>query len=114
MQTEEELLKDNDILNTAYYVLKLLDHIVRHNELCTKDIPNILGISKDNRSAFRHFKTIKAFFKQTKGIDVFEPVTRGCYRVVNKNVLRQALDLGDKKRVAFTHTDTQGNPPLLL
>jgi len=89
----------NDIHDTSYDTLKVLDYIINNDTICTSEIASILQNAKSERSNLRHFKTIQAFFKNELGIDVFERSGRGCYQVINKGTLQQALNLGDKKEL---------------
>jgi len=89
----------NDIHETSYDTLKVLNYIINNDTLCTSEIASILQSNKSERSNKRHFKTIQAFFKNELGIDVFERMGRGCYQIINKSTLQQALNLGDKKEL---------------
>ncbi len=89
----------NDIHETSYETLKLLNYIINNNTICTKQISSILKNDKSERSNLRHFKTIQAFFQNELGIEVFERSSRGCYQIVNKSTLEQALNLGDRKEL---------------
>ncbi|HIP12691.1 MAG TPA: WYL domain-containing protein [Arcobacter sp.] len=89
----------NDIHDTSYDTLKVLNYIVNNDTICTSEIASILQSAKSERSNLRHFKTIRAFFKNELGIEVFERTGRGCYQIINKSILQQALNLGDKKEL---------------
>jgi predicted DNA-binding transcriptional regulator YafY len=89
----------NDTHETSYETLKLLNHIIHSDSICTKQISSILKNNKSERSNLRHFKTIQAFFSNELGIEVFERISRGCYQIVNKSTLQQALNLGDRKEL---------------
>ncbi len=89
----------NDIHDTSYDTLKVLNYIINNDTICTADIGGILQSDKSERSNLRHFKTIRAFFKNELGIEVFERSGRGCYQIINKSTLQQALNLGDKKEL---------------
>ncbi len=89
----------NDIHDTSYETLKLLNHIIHNDTICTNQISSILKNDKSERSNLRHFKTIQAFFANELGIEVFERTSRGCYQIVNKGTLQQALNLGDRKEL---------------
>ena len=89
----------NDIHDTSYETLKLLNYIIDNETICTNHISSILKNDKSERSNLRHFKTIQAFFKNLHGIEVFERTSRGCYQIVNKGTLEQALNLGDRKEL---------------
>ena len=89
----------NDIHDTSYDTLKVLNYIINNDTICTNKIASILQSNKSERSNLRHFKTIQAFFKNELGIDVFERKGRGCYQIINKSTLQQALNLGDKKEL---------------
>lgn len=88
-----------DIHDTSYDTLKVLNYIINNDTICTADIGGVLQSDKSERSNLRHFKTIRAFFKNELGIDVFERSGRGCYQIINKSTLQQALNLGDKKEL---------------
>ena len=88
-----------DIHETSYDTLKVLNYIINNDTICTADIGGILQSDKSERSNLRHFKTIRAFFKNELGIEVFERSGRGCYQIINKSTLQQALNLGDKKEL---------------
>jgi predicted DNA-binding transcriptional regulator YafY len=90
---------NNDIYNTSYDTLKVLNYIIKNDTICTANIGTILKSDKSERSNMRHFKTIKAFFKNELDIEVFEQAGRGCYQIINKETLQQALNLGDKKEL---------------
>lgn len=89
----------NNIHETSYETLKLLNYIVHNDMICTSHLSSILKNDKSERSNLRHFKTIQEFFKNEIGIEVFERTSRGCYRIINKQTLMQALNLGDKKEL---------------
>ncbi len=89
----------NDIHDTSYDTLKVLNYIINNDTICTSKIASILQSDKSERSNLRHFKTIRAFFKNELGIEVFERTGRGCYQIINKSTLQQALNLGDKKEL---------------
>jgi len=92
-------MSSKDIHKTSYDTLKLLNYIIEHDTICTKYIASILQKNKSKRSDTRHFDTIQTFFKRELDIDVFDREGRGCYRVINKDTLQQALNLGDKKEL---------------
>ena len=89
----------NDIHDTSYDTLKVLNYIINNDTICTNKISSILQNNKSERSNLRHFKTIQSFFKNELGIEVFERKGRGCYQIINKNTLQQALNFGDKKEL---------------
>lgn len=89
----------SDYHETSYETLKLLNYIVHNDTICTNQISSILKNDKSERSNLRHFKTIQTFFQNEHGIEVFERTSRGCYQVVNKSTLQQALNLGDRKEL---------------
>lgn len=89
----------SDIHDTSYDTLKVLNYIINNDTICTTEIASILQSDKSERSNLRHFKTIQAFFKNELGIEVFERTGRGCYQIINKSTLQQALNLGDKKEL---------------
>jgi predicted DNA-binding transcriptional regulator YafY len=89
----------NDIHETSYDTLKVLNYIINNDTICMSNIGTILQSDKSERSNMRHFKTIKAFFKNELDIDMFERNGRGCYQIINKETLQQALNLGDKKEL---------------
>lgn len=90
---------NKDILDTSIETLKVLNYIINNDTICTNQIASILQSDKSERSNMRHFKTIQAFFKNELGIEVFERTSRGCYQIINKSTLQQALNLGDKKEL---------------
>lgn len=89
----------NDIHDTSYETLKLLNYIINHETICTNQVSSILKNDKSERSNLRHFKTLQAFFQNELGIGIFERTSRGCYQIVNKSTLEQALNLGDRKEL---------------
>lgn len=95
---------NNDLLETSYDTLRLLHHIINHDSICTHEIASILKNSKSERSNLRHFITLREFFLQELNIEVFERSSKGCYRIINKDTLHQALNLGDKKELmSYVH-----------
>lgn len=89
----------NDILDTSLETLKLLKYLIQNNTICTNQLNTILNNNKSERSNLRHFKTIQYFFKKEFDIEIFEKISRGCYKIINKNVLKQSLDFSDKKEL---------------
>jgi predicted DNA-binding transcriptional regulator YafY len=89
----------NDIYETSYSTLKLLSEIVNKDSINTNHIASILKNFKSERSNHRHFKTIQEFFKREMKVEVFERTGKGTYRIINKNTLQQALNLGDRKEL---------------
>jgi predicted DNA-binding transcriptional regulator YafY len=89
----------NDIHDTSLETLKLLKYLIENNSICTGQLNTILNNDKSERSNLRHFKTIQYFFKKEFDTDIFEKSSRGCYDVVNKDVLKQSLNFTDKKEL---------------
>ena len=89
----------NDIHDTSLETLKLLKYLIENNSICTSQLNTILNNEKSERSNLRHFKTIQYFFKKEFDIDIFEKSSRGCYEVINKEVLKQSLNFTDKKEL---------------
>jgi len=89
----------NDIHDTSLETLKLLKYLVENNSICTGQLNTILNNDKSERSNLRHFKTIQYFFKNEFGVSIFEKSSRGCYKVVNKEMLKQSLNFSDKKEL---------------
>ncbi len=94
-----EIFYMNDIHDTSLETLKLLKYLIENNSICTGQLNTILNNDKSERSNLRHFKTIQYFFKQEFDVDIFEKSSRGCYDVVNKEVLKQSLNFTDKKEL---------------
>jgi predicted DNA-binding transcriptional regulator YafY len=89
----------NDIHDTSLETLKLLKYLIENNSICTSQLNTILNNDKSERSNLRQFKTIQYFFKKEFDVDIFEKSSRGCYEVINKEVLRQSLNFTDKKEL---------------
>ena len=89
----------NDIHDTSLETLKLLKYLIENNSICTSQLNTILNNDKSERSNLRHFKTIQYFFKKEFDVEIFQKSSRGCYEVVNKEVLRQSLNFTDKKEL---------------
>ena len=89
----------NDIHDTSIETLKLLKYLIENNSICTSQLNTILNNDKSERSNLRQFKTIQYFFKKEFDVDIFEKSSRGCYEVINKEVLRQSLNFTDKKEL---------------
>ncbi len=89
----------NDIHDTSLETLKLLKYLIENNSICTNQLNIILNNDKSERSNLRQFKTIQYFFKKEFDVDIFKKSSRGCYEVVNKEVLRQSLNFADKKEL---------------
>ncbi len=89
----------SEIFDTSHETLKLLNHIIHHDSICIKHLSTILKNNKSERSNLRHFKTIQSFFQRELNIEIFERTSRGCYQVINKKFLEQALNLGDRKEL---------------
>lgn len=89
----------NDIHDTSLETLKLLKYLIENNSICTSQLNTILNNDKSERSNLRQFKTIQYFFKKEFDVDIFEKSSRGCYEVVNKEVLKQSLNFTDKKEL---------------
>jgi len=86
----------NDIHDTS---LETLKYLIENNSICTSQLNTILNNDKSERSNLRQFKTIQYFFKKEFDVDIFEKSSRGCYEVVNKEVLKQSLNFTDKKEL---------------
>ena len=78
----------NDIHDTSLETLKLLKYLIENNSIRTSQLNTILNNDKSERSNLRHFKTIQYFFKKEFDVEIFQKSSRGCYEVVNKEVLR--------------------------
>ncbi|MBU3014030.1 WYL domain-containing protein [Poseidonibacter lekithochrous] len=89
----------NDIHDTSLETLKLLKYLIQNNTICTNELNTILNNDKSERSNLRHFKTIQYFFKKEFDIEIFEKISRGCYKIINKDILKQSLDFSDKKEL---------------
>lgn len=89
----------NDIHDTSFETLKLLSYIVNNDIIYTNQISSILKNGKSERSNQRHFKTIQYFFKKELDVEIFERTSRGCYKIINKDILKQSLNFSDKKEL---------------
>jgi len=58
-----------------------------------------LNNEKSERSNLRHFKTIQYFFKKEFEVDIFQKSSRGCYEIINKDILKHSLNFTDKKEL---------------
>lgn len=79
----------------TYTVLEILAYLYEKEIFCVADV--LEEFELDKQAFMRHLKTIRVFFKNKYGKDIAENTSKGCFRVINRHVLKQALNFGDNK-----------------
>ena len=81
----------------TYTVLEILSYLYEKETFCVNDVIDEFDL--DRQAFMRHFKTIRVFFKNELGKDIAENTSRGCFRIINRHVFKQALNFGDNKEL---------------
>ena len=82
---------------TTFTVLEILSFLNEVDEFCVNDVLEIFQI--DRQAFMRHFKSIRHYFLEKYNKEIAQSTTRGCFRIINKEVFLQALNFGDSKEL---------------